>query len=836
MGDGPTRYEVEARKPLAGATGRLVDDALRTVEVAREDVYVTNTLLCSSAGARLKDEEFALARECCTGRLWRELAAFPGQAPVLALGKVATTKVLEYAPPASRGADVQSTLHRLTPVKGPSRWAIPTVHPGAILRAGSDADPDAAADATNHSGDLAIWTFQYDVAKVARLGAGEDIVFRQDIEIFVDEPLVALAGLQKFLRHVKKSGFVVACDVETVPMEGRTDKNANAYWSTLTAVGLATEKRAVAFAWPVLNKQARAVLRGLLESTTIPKAFHNGTYDRMAFRRAGIEVDGPILDSMYLHHAAFPGLSHKLQRVTSQFFCVPPWKSEFRKGKGAIDDLLRYCSLDTLATARLIAPLQILVRKSKAEQCHAVDMKMHDVALHMQEVGIPISKFRNRKLAEYFAPVIERAYSSLAKDLVPEDRREAFFDAVATEKAKTTRKSDSEHYMDRYSRRLDEIKRDWKKLNLNSRFEVMGLIESMGVSLNETTKCGNKSTSKKVLEVLSQQHPGIRRLLRYRATEKLFGTFIRPMPLLVDKYWHVHPSWSPNKITGRWGSSPNFQNHSKGKPSWNTEEQNDKKLQTWECWLAKPMNERGLPNLRWQVKAPKGYVLIGADYNAIEARLVALFSGDPFLVDAFTKKKDIHTLFAKIIFPDFETYDPVKRKRVREHTKRAEYAYLYKSSVMRVYNTFIQDGYNMEIAVIERMFKIFSEAMPGVERFYDELTAKVMRERVLRSAFTGRRIEFPTGVVEAPRVANYMPQSSGADIMNAGIARFWDVMPPGVNILIQGHDALTLQCPEDKAEHVAGLLRSSLETSHTMNGITIEFPVEVDIGQSWADT
>jgi hypothetical protein len=121
-------------------------------------------------------------------------------------------------------------------------------------------------------------------------------------------------------------------------------------------------------------------------------AVSNCIYDCPVLARHGMVVAGPIDDTMLMHHSAFPGLAHDLQRVTTQFYAITPWKAEYRAGQGAIDELCRYNARDSLATARIRAPLVNALAHSKGEDTYKVDMAMARAAERMHVVGVPISR------------------------------------------------------------------------------------------------------------------------------------------------------------------------------------------------------------------------------------------------------------------------------------------------------------------------------------------------------------------------------------------------------------------------------------------------------------
>jgi uracil-DNA glycosylase family 4 len=326
VGEGPGQTEVQTGHPFVGASGRLLNRALGNIDPnERERVWVTNATLCIPP-QNATDAHKRAARECCAPRLDHELAQFPGK-PVLALGAVAAQGFLgdKFSITEMAGA-----LHTLAD----GREVIPTIHPAAILRGGGGATAGA------HAVDLLFWNLVYDAAKVKRLAAGAEVKFSDDITTEVEDSHRAESLVEGFLWHARKVREI-AVDVETAPRYPGSTALVS-HWARLTAIGLATTEWGLSVAWEILPPRARAFVKALLGDASIIKGFHNSLYDKPVLLHNGMPVRGPIFDTLLLHHAAFPGLAHDLQRVATQFFAISPWKAEFRGGRGSLEELARY--------------------------------------------------------------------------------------------------------------------------------------------------------------------------------------------------------------------------------------------------------------------------------------------------------------------------------------------------------------------------------------------------------------------------------------------------------------------------------------------------------------
>lgn len=833
LGEGPGTNEVRIGMPFVGQSGQLLMRALRQSRVEREDVWFTNVTLCKPPIGGNKDSLVAKAAKSCRNRLIAELKNLPPSVPILALGKYAAQAFLgdEFKITELAGSYHEVEVEGL----GPKR-IIPTIHPAAILRGGA-----GEGNSTAHATDLLYWNLIYDVGKVNRLALGKQEPFSMDIDIAAKDTKRAAYLVESLAREARRCGYV-AIDTETIgvePEECEHCLNCRGHRATepmharLVAVGFATEKRAISVSWQILHKTTQQIIARLLADAAVTKIFHNRLYDEVVFERHGMSVIGKSDCTMLMHHNSFPGLNHKLQRVVTQFFLIQPWKAEFRHGKGSVEELLTYNSQDTLTTARVRSVLQVCIERTGAEKTYAIDSRMAEIAKRMQLWGIPIDLNVNRHLSEHFTPAIQRVAKSLSERITDEDVRSRFLDTLAVEKAKRKRNSDSNDFMIRHATRMEEVQNEWDELNLNAGDQVVAFLKACGVPLVQVTEKGKTSTRKDVLEALSG-NPIVRDLLNYRTMEKLNSTFVTSMPELVDRDARLHAVWGVNMITGRWNSKINCQNWSKGKNVlWD-----DGEKHIFTNWLKKPFEKRGLPNLRWQVVAPKGRMLVGADFGQLEARIIALLSGEPYLVKAFMEGVDIHAEFAKEIFPEFGQLAPKSDpwKIRRDHTKRAEYGYLYGGAPATVWKqAFLKEGYDVPLKRVLEMFRVFKQRMPRVEQWHMSLFREVMQKNEIRSFLLGRRRAFPTGNADPTIIKNFPIQSSAADIMNTGLDRFYSAMAKDVKILIQGHDSLVVECDEKNTEKTKALLVKSLESEFTVNGTTIKFPVEADVGKSWAE-
>jgi uracil-DNA glycosylase family 4 len=812
IGEGPGYNEVIQSRPFIGSSGRLVNDALAKIGVSREALWVTNATLCQPPQGAT-DHMKRLARQSCAPRLRAELAQFPGR-PVLALGAVAAQGFCgdKFSITQMAGAYYEVDVDG----SGQKRPVIPSIHPAAILRGGS-----SSGGGGSHTVDLAFWNLLYDAQKVNLLAKGADIKFTDDIQIELVSSDRARALVVDFVRDARRLGKF-ACDTETYVDNPKQHTALAPVNAKLSALGLATPDRAISIAWELCIPDVLAPLDEIFADPEITKLFHNRIYDVPVLERHGFVINGPIHCTMLMHHSAFPGLSHNLQRVTTQFYATPPWKAEYRHGHGSLEELLPYNARDTLATARIEAPIAAMIKRCQAEKTYEVDLAMAHAATVMHVQGIPIHRETNEQLRTGFRAHIDKARAELDDRVRGDGVLARFKERLAFEQARKQRKNDSDDLDQRIQKRIDEMEKKPLQFMVDSGDHVVAFLKACGVPLSIQTPSGRISTKKDILEAFVA-YPEVRALLTYRENAKLLSTYIermfnrtypngRILYGFCDENDRAHPRWSVHKITGRWGSeAPVCQNVPKA----------DKK--------------KNRPNLRSQVIAPYGRALVAFDAKQLEARLIALMSGDPFLLNIFYNDKDIHSEFARIVWPDFDTIPVDERKVRRDLIKRPEYGAFYAGSVDTLWKSVVRDYPNVTIGMIGKMLELMKIRMPGVAAWHQNMMRTADRDGEIRSMILGRRRCFPIKQFELSEVVNFPIQSSGADLINLGLMDIMPRLPKTTFPILQIHDAVVFECDEDDQDFVKQLVVTSFTRDVTYNGNTMNFPVDAKSGKSWAE-
>ncbi|MGN8429396.1 DNA polymerase I [Helicobacter pylori] len=305
--------------------------------------------------------------------------------------------------------------------------------------------------------------------------------------------------------------------------------------------------------------------------------------------------------------------------------------------------------------------------------------------------------------------------------------------------------------------------------NLNSPKQLGEILyEKLGLPKNKS-----HSTDEKNLLKILDKHPSIALILEYRELNKLFNTYTTPLLRLKDKDDKIHTTFiQTGTATGRLSShSPNLQNIPVRSP-------------------------KGLLIRKGFIASSKEYCLLGVDYSQIELRLLAHFSQDKDLMEAFLKGRDIHLETSKALFGG----DLAKEKR--SIAKSINFGLVYGMGSKKLSET-LNIPLNEAKSYIEAYFKRF----PSIKDYLNG-----MKEEILKTskAFTllGRYRVFDfTGVNDYIK-GNYLRegvnaifQGSASDLLKLGMLKVSERFKnnPSVRLLLQVHDELIFEIEEKNA-------------------------------------
>ena len=336
------------------------------------------------------------------------------------------------------------------------------------------------------------------------------------------------------------------------------------------------------------------------------------------------------------------------------------------------------------------------------------------------------------------------------------------------------------------------------------------LFGKLGLQTGRKTSKGY-STDADTLEGLREKHAAIGPILEYRQVSKLHGTYIDALIRKVGPDGRIHTFFDQTgTATGRISSAePNLQN-------------------------IPVRTDMGREIRRAFVAAP-GHVLVDADYSQIELRILAHFSGDAAMVDAFRQGQDIHArTAAEVAGIDISQVTP----QMRSHAKAVNFGLVYGISDFGLARN---TGMTRKeaAAFIERYFA----AYPGVQKFMDEKKAEGYANGEVRTLF-GRVRKLPE--LKSPnynmrsfgeRAAMNTPvQGTAADIIKLAMVRVHEALKKGhfqSKLILQVHDELIIEAPEAEKDAVAALLKDCMER---VIDLSVPLVAEVKMGNSWYET
>ncbi len=341
------------------------------------------------------------------------------------------------------------------------------------------------------------------------------------------------------------------------------------------------------------------------------------------------------------------------------------------------------------------------------------------------------------------------------------------------------------------------------------------LFDKLAIAGGKKTKTGQYATDESILE--SIDHPLAEVALAYRHLAKLKSTYTDALDQVADKAGRVHTSYHQAfTSTGRLSSAkPNLQNI--------------------------PIRTDTGRQIREAFVAPKGRVLLAADYSQIELRLMAHFSQDTSLIDAFHRDIDIHSKTAsEILGKAIDEISPNERRAA----KAVNFGLLYGMSAFGLARQLKISQFDAK-AYVDRYF----DSYPSVYDYMQNTKNQAIENGFVQTIL-GRQLYTPDvksnkhAVKEAAlRAAINAPlQGSAAEIIKLAMIAVNGLLPDyNANLLLQVHDELVIEADEDKADTLAKTLQHTMQNvlSDTAKqlGFEVQFlvplVVEVGIGDNW---
>jgi DNA polymerase-1 len=335
------------------------------------------------------------------------------------------------------------------------------------------------------------------------------------------------------------------------------------------------------------------------------------------------------------------------------------------------------------------------------------------------------------------------------------------------------------------------------------------LFERFGLPVIDKTKTG-PSTSARVLSILAEQHPFPGKLLAHRELKKLLSTYVDQLPKAIHpSTGRIHTSFHQTATaTGRLSSSePNLQNI--------------------------PTRSEIGGRIRAAFVAPEGCTLVAADYSQIELRLLAHFSEDERLIEAFQAGLDLHRLTASVVFALPEDAVP---DSLRDAAKRINFGILYGISPF---------GLARELGIpqaeakgyIERFFTAYAGAKAYIDRMIEQATetgsvATILGRRRPLPNLTSRNVARRN--FDRRNAINTPIQGSAADLIKLAmieIDRWIESEHVPVKMILQIHDELIFEIEESVADETTALIVEKMEG---VLPLRVPLSVKVASGPDWS--
>ena len=528
------------------------------------------------------------------------------------------------------------------------------------------------------------------------------------------------------------------------------------------------------------TEDALGALKDVLEDAAIEKVGHDVKFDAIVLARHGVALAGVGVDTMlvsYLLDATRSG--HPLEDAALEHLGYKAMSEEDVRGKGA----------KALGLADVPADATLDFAGERV-----------DLALQLADHLMPA-------LAE---AALDGVYRDLERPLIPvlADMERA---GVRIDRAALA--AQAQHVDGELAERSAKIfELAGEPFNINSPKQLSEILfdKLQLPSSKRTGKTKTASTAVDVLEDLALAHELPRLILEWRALQKLKGTYIDALPLLVNpETGRVHTSFNQAvAATGRLSSSdPNLQNI--------------------------PIRTGLGREIRRAFIADAGHVLISADYSQIELRVLAHLAGDDALIEAFRRGEDIHDQTALKVFGAASGLD---RHELRRRAKIINYALLYGKTAFTL---------SRDIGVTQAAAQAFIDAyfagFPRVKAFIERTLEEARTTGVVKTMY-GRRRLVPeltsrNGQIRsaAERVTVNLPiQGTAADIMKRAMIDVHAALAGGrdARMILTVHDELLFEVPAAQAGDLAALVKEKMQAAATLE---VPLIVDVGIGDNWKD-
>ena len=544
----------------------------------------------------------------------------------------------------------------------------------------------------------------------------------------------------------------------------------NAILAEMVGLSLSTEEgKAFYIPVPKNRDEVKKILepfRPIFESETITKVGHNIKYDLTMLANYGIELRGPLFDTMIAHYLLQPELHHSMDYLAEVYLNYNTIKIEEligEKGKHqknmrdlAPQNICDYACEDADITLRLKNILEKELKKEGAEKLfYEIEMPLVPVLAYMERNGARIDSDSLAETSTLFSQrllTIENEIYTLA----------------------------GEQFNIASPKQVGDIL-----------FGKLKIIEKP-----KKTKTGQFVTSEEVLAQVQNRHPIVKKILQHRGLKKLLSTYIDALPTLVNPATgKIHTSYNQTvTATGRLSSSnPNLQNI--------------------------PIRDEDGKEVRKAFVPEQGCLFLSADYSQIELRIMAHLSGDKNMIEDFCSGHDIHAATAAKIYKK-----PIEEvtKEERRKAKVANFGIIYGISVFG-----LAERMNVDRREAKELIENYFDTYSGVKEYIEQCKEEAKKNGYVETIFNRKRflpdINSRNAVVRgyAERNAVNAPiQGSAADIIKVAMINIYRRMRElnlQSTMILQVHDELNFSVLPEERETVQNLVLEEMQRAFTMS-------------------
>ncbi len=518
----------------------------------------------------------------------------------------------------------------------------------------------------------------------------------------------------------------------------------------------------------------------IMKDTSVLKIAHNAKFDLEVLSRYGIEEVNHIFDTMIAHYLIAPELSHKLDILAENYLSYSTIKYEdlapeknFDLRKDVAKEVLKDYACED---ADIAFQLYQIVNKEMdelgvKELFQEIEMPLVQVLQRMEERGIKLDVSR-----------LQEVGSLLTGQLA--GLQEKIF-AIAGH-----------------------------PFNVGSPKQVgQVLFEELKISKKpRKTKSGAYATGEDVLQMYASYTPIVQYILEYRGVKKLQSTYVEALPLLLYPDGKLHSSFNQAVAsTGRLSSSnPNLQNI------------------PIKTSLGQEMRAAFVPE-------SDEYCFLSADYSQVELRLLAHFSGDEHLIEAFVSGEDVHRKTAARIYKiEAEEVTPLQRS----FAKTANFGIIYGISAFG-----LSQRLNIPPKEAQELIDNYFRSYPTIQNYIERSIAEA-RSKGYAETLLGRRrylpdINSPSAAIRsfAERNAMNAPiQGTAADLIKIAMVRIDKAIKERgwkSRLILQVHDELNFDAHKDELEDLKQLVKQEMMSA--LGKLKVPLEVEMGVGNSWLE-